>query len=185
MDVEQFRPTKYQRDAHAYVRIRLPDQFIQQNSGNPKTLTLDVIKFGITRNLNEIHDEIDNGYAVFSFHFKTQAEAEIIEGILKVDFGRITVEGNDNYLDTNKLAEIFEMNYDHSYESYFQLAECFFLDMVRLVCKIWPDHYETEGSVYDICESVPKYVPQLKPTVQIVPHLSEAKLVFRKRTFRF
>ena len=73
---------------------------------NPKQLTLDVIKFGITYSLKERNTNYmkDNAYMMFGFPCSNRYEAEIVENIIKYDFHNITVFGSREYVDSVKLA---------------------------------------------------------------------------------
>jgi hypothetical protein len=176
-------------DTHLYVRIRLPAEYLKSVQ-NRKALTLSILKFGITYNLNERHkqynrDEADNGYMIFSFAVNSRSEAEIIENILKVDFGHITVDGSREYVDTGKLAEILKVEYDAtSYESYVILAEHLFRYMVKIITLLWGDRYEAKGYVYGLSEMIPKFVQQkLSKSCEIVDEPLEVELGFVRKVF--
>ena len=174
-------------ETHVYVRIRYPDEFVQEVD-NRKALTLDIIKFGITYNLNDRHkqynqDEGDNGYMIFSHQFNSRPEAEIIENILKVDFNQITVGGSREYVDTTELARILDVPFDPtSYVSYVELSETLFRYIIKLTRKIWPDRYEGRGYVYDIIESTPKFVNKLTTQCQVIQERVKTEVTFVKRT---
>jgi len=96
----------YSRQTWMYVRVRLPDSCMHKDLQNPKQLTLDVIKFGITYSLKERNTNYmkDNAYMMFGFPCSNRYEAEIVENIIKYDFHNITVFGSREYVDSVKLA---------------------------------------------------------------------------------
>lgn len=154
-------------ETHLYVRIRYPDEYVGVTD-NLKALTMDIIKFGIAYSLNDRdktynRDDKDNGYMIFSFAYNNRQEAETMENLLKIEYGHLAVGGSREYLDAQGLAQYLNFNYDNtSYESYILLAQELFKRIVRCTMLNWGDRYEPKGSLYSLCEEVPKSVQRLE-----------------------
>jgi hypothetical protein len=148
----------YRKQTSVYVRVRCTDHQVEETS-NPKALTNSIIKFGITHCL-EIRDKMynypksDNGYMLFSFDYNSRAEAECIENILKIDYGKITVLGSREYLDAKKLSEAiqFKEYSENDYQSYTKLAEQLFNKIVNITKYLWGDKYSNEGFIHPLEE---------------------------------
>jgi hypothetical protein len=82
---------------HLYVRIRLPAEYIIDGLVNPKQLTLSLIKFGITYDLNDrsvtYQKDPDNGFMVYAYTLCERQQAEAVEYMIKAEFSALAVVG--------------------------------------------------------------------------------------------
>lgn len=143
------------KETHFYIRICMPEEYMS-SSTHPKLVTQNVIKPGITYDINDRHSryENDNGFPAMAFLCKTRQDAVNVENIIKDAYREIALYGSREYLSTTALAKMLHVEYDSaSYESYVSVAQALYVRVVTLLHRIWPEKYAGQyGSTYGLVE---------------------------------
>jgi hypothetical protein len=134
--------TRAFKETNIYVRVRLPSQYcVEQHT---KTLTLDVIKFGITFDKNGRHLQYgnDDGFMAYAFMCKTRQHAHLVEEHLRTIYRTITMYDSHEYINTAMLAADLEVEYERgSYDSYIGVAQALFVRIVEILQFLHPRLY--------------------------------------------
>ncbi|KAJ3213692.1 hypothetical protein HK099_007231, partial [Clydaea vesicula] len=153
--------TKLCEETYLYIRIRFPDEYLKTITSK-KSLSDQIIKFGITYNLRNRYkkEENDNGYMIYSYQMHSRREAKIVEDILKLKLKDLTVFNSKEYINTIKLAEFLKVKpfNEQSYEEYLHLAKIFFGFMVSHIKRIFNEEYYSKiyGFTYELVEKKSK-----------------------------
>jgi hypothetical protein len=170
-----------------YVRLRVPDDVVREVD-NPKELTKDILKFGIScdvdeRDIQYIYKERDpdNGYMAYSFDCTSRKEASIVEKIMKVQFEDVTVLNAWEYVDVAGVAKKLGHSYvAGSYEDYADIGRMLFVHMVETAKLVFPGKFLGKfGTMYSVSRGT-----SMKMTGEGVPITSSdaARLGFRTPT---
>jgi hypothetical protein len=144
---------------YMYVRICTDNIKLDRSKSEISSsveMTRDIIKFGITINLDNRQTAYwknnDGGYFIYAFTFDCREDAGMIENIFRYIYSDIVYEKTYEYLYTKKLAERLNVEYDESYISYVNVARMFYIQIVKTIRFVFPKYNNLNGTLYEVKE---------------------------------